>query len=73
MAVEGAVGLGMAGQGATLVLRASWFNRSSWICAKEIIAIRVYDCRAFTSPRISGFRPQGKYLKVVYQTNLYFG
>ncbi|RRT59041.1 hypothetical protein B296_00028909 [Ensete ventricosum] len=44
MAVEGAVGLGMAGRGATLVLRTSWFNYSSWICAKEITAIRVYGC-----------------------------
>ncbi|RWV92111.1 hypothetical protein GW17_00045553 [Ensete ventricosum] len=45
--VEGAVGLGMAGRGATLILRTSWFNYSSWICAKEIIAIRVeivYPC-----------------------------
>ncbi|RWV96729.1 hypothetical protein GW17_00040538 [Ensete ventricosum] len=56
MAVEGAEGFGMAGRGATLVLRTSWFNRSSWILAKEIAAIRVYGCRAFTSPRISGFR-----------------
>ncbi|RWW65059.1 hypothetical protein BHE74_00027672 [Ensete ventricosum] len=54
MAIEGAVGLDMAGRGATLVLRTSWFNRSSCICAKEITAIRVYGCRAFTSPRISG-------------------
>ncbi|RZR86442.1 hypothetical protein BHM03_00013640 [Ensete ventricosum] len=46
----------MAGQGVTLVLRTSWFNCSSWISAKEIAAIRVYDCRAFTSPQISGFR-----------------
>ncbi|RWW78351.1 hypothetical protein BHE74_00013442 [Ensete ventricosum] len=29
----------MAGRGATLVLRTSWFNRSSWIRAKEIAAI----------------------------------
>ncbi|RWV83447.1 hypothetical protein GW17_00054936 [Ensete ventricosum] len=47
----------MAGRGATLVLRTSWFNCSSWIRAKEITTIRVYGCRAFTSPRISGFRP----------------
>ncbi|RWV77573.1 hypothetical protein GW17_00061574, partial [Ensete ventricosum] len=59
MAVEGAVGLNMAGRGATLVLRTSWFNCSSWICAKEIAAIRVYGCHAFTS-RISGFRPSIK-------------
>ncbi|RWV97902.1 hypothetical protein GW17_00039279 [Ensete ventricosum] len=32
----------MAGRGATLVLCTSWFNRSSWIPAKEITAIRVY-------------------------------
>ncbi|RWW46230.1 hypothetical protein BHE74_00047851 [Ensete ventricosum] len=50
MVVEGAVGLGMAGRGVTLVLRASWFDRSSWIYGKEIVAIRVYGCRAFTSP-----------------------
>ncbi|RWW38646.1 hypothetical protein BHE74_00056110 [Ensete ventricosum] len=60
MAVEGVVGLGMAGQGVTLILRASWFNRSSWICAKEITAIRLYGCRAFTSPWISDFRPSMK-------------
>ncbi|RWV85843.1 hypothetical protein GW17_00052330 [Ensete ventricosum] len=50
MVAEGAVGLDMAGRGATLVLRASWFNRSSWIRAKEIAGIRVYGCRALTSP-----------------------
>ncbi|RZS08053.1 hypothetical protein BHM03_00038980 [Ensete ventricosum] len=50
----------MASRGATLVLRASWFNHSSWIRAKEITVIRVYGCRAFTSPRISGFRPSMK-------------
>ncbi|RWW57175.1 hypothetical protein BHE74_00036052 [Ensete ventricosum] len=50
----------MAGWGATLVLCASWFNRSSWIRAKEITAIRVYSCRALTSPRISDFRPSMK-------------
>ncbi|RWW11643.1 hypothetical protein GW17_00024736 [Ensete ventricosum] len=60
MAVEGTVGLSMAGQGVTLVLRTSWFNCSSWIRAKEIAAIRVYGCRAFTSPRIFGFRPSIK-------------
>ncbi|RWW51076.1 hypothetical protein BHE74_00042612 [Ensete ventricosum] len=37
----GAVGLSIAGWGVTLVLRASWFNRSSWIRAKEIAAIGV--------------------------------
>ncbi|RRT49205.1 hypothetical protein B296_00019075, partial [Ensete ventricosum] len=58
-AVEGAVGLSMAGQGVTLVLCASWFNRSSWIRGKEIIAIRVYGCRALTS-LISDFRPSMK-------------
>ncbi|RWW11384.1 hypothetical protein GW17_00025010 [Ensete ventricosum] len=47
----------MVGRGATLVFRTSWFNCSSWIRAKEIVAIRVYGCRAFTFPRISGFRP----------------
>ncbi|RWW10867.1 hypothetical protein GW17_00025568 [Ensete ventricosum] len=31
----------MVGRGVTLILRASWFNRSSWICVKEITAIRV--------------------------------
>ncbi|RWV80434.1 hypothetical protein GW17_00058297 [Ensete ventricosum] len=60
MAVEGVVGLGMAGRGATLVLHTSWFNCSSWICAKEITAIRVYGYRAFTSPRIFRFRPSIK-------------
>ncbi|RRT37763.1 hypothetical protein B296_00034243 [Ensete ventricosum] len=60
MAVEGAVGLNMAGQGVTLVLRASWFNRSSWIRVKEITAIRVYGYCAFTSSQISGFRPSMK-------------
>ncbi|RWW24230.1 hypothetical protein GW17_00011493 [Ensete ventricosum] len=59
MAVEGAVGLDIAGRGATLVLRTSWFNCSSWIRAKQITAIRVYGCRAFTS-QISGFRPSIK-------------
>ncbi|RZS02213.1 hypothetical protein BHM03_00032221 [Ensete ventricosum] len=49
----------MASRGATLVLRTSWFNCSSWIRAKEITAIRVYSCRTFTS-RISGFRPSIK-------------
>ncbi|RZS22475.1 hypothetical protein BHM03_00055266 [Ensete ventricosum] len=52
-----AVGLGMAGQGATLVLYTSWFNCSSWIRAKAIVAIRAYGCHAFTSPQISSFRP----------------
>ncbi|RRT37133.1 hypothetical protein B296_00036714 [Ensete ventricosum] len=55
----------MAGQGATLVLHTSWFNCSSWIRAKEIAAIRVYGCRTFTSPRISGFRPSIKFLRDV--------
>ncbi|RWW47459.1 hypothetical protein BHE74_00046542 [Ensete ventricosum] len=50
----------MAGRGVTLVLRTSWFNYSSWIRAKEIVVIRVYGCRAFTSHRISGFRPSIK-------------
>ncbi|RZR75951.1 hypothetical protein BHM03_00000536 [Ensete ventricosum] len=57
---EGVVGLGMAGRGGTIVLRTSWFNCSSWIHAKEIAAKRVYGCRAFTSPRIFGFRPSIK-------------
>ncbi|RRT43428.1 hypothetical protein B296_00012501 [Ensete ventricosum] len=60
MAVEGAIGLGMASWGVTLVLHASWFNHSSWIRVKEITAIRVYGCRAFTSPRISDFSPSIK-------------
>ncbi|RRT32055.1 hypothetical protein B296_00049075 [Ensete ventricosum] len=34
MVVEGVVGLGMAGRGATLVLCTSWFNCSSWIRTK---------------------------------------
>ncbi|RRT62093.1 hypothetical protein B296_00027925 [Ensete ventricosum] len=59
---RGAVGLGMAGRGATLILRTSWFNCSSWIRAKEIVAIRVYSCRAFTSPRIFSFSPSIKEL-----------
>ncbi|RWW67560.1 hypothetical protein BHE74_00024982 [Ensete ventricosum] len=50
----------MASRGATLVLRTSWFNHSSWILAKEIIVVRVYGYRAFTSPRISSFRPSIK-------------
>ncbi|RRT35468.1 hypothetical protein B296_00012927 [Ensete ventricosum] len=33
----------MASRGVTLILRALWFNRSSWIHAKEITAIRVYS------------------------------
>ncbi|RRT42514.1 hypothetical protein B296_00012132 [Ensete ventricosum] len=49
----------MAGWEATLVLRTSWFNCSFWIRAKEITAIRVYGCHAFTS-RIFGFRPSIK-------------
>ncbi|RZR79684.1 hypothetical protein BHM03_00005476 [Ensete ventricosum] len=57
MAVEGAEGFGIAGRGATLVLRASWFNRSSYSRGKEMAAISVYGCRAFTSPGISGFKP----------------
>ncbi|RWV94646.1 hypothetical protein GW17_00042798, partial [Ensete ventricosum] len=50
----------MASLGVTLVLHTSWFNCSSWIRAKEITAIIVYGCRAFTSPRIFGFRPSIK-------------
>ncbi|RZS12485.1 hypothetical protein BHM03_00043950 [Ensete ventricosum] len=50
----------MASRGVTLVLCALWFNRSSWIRAKEIAAIRVYGCRALTSPRIFGFRSSMK-------------
>ncbi|RRT33642.1 hypothetical protein B296_00039554 [Ensete ventricosum] len=60
MTVEGVVGLGIADQGVTLVLHASWFNHSSWIRVMEITTIRVYSCRAFTSPRISAFRPSMK-------------
>ncbi|RZR96126.1 hypothetical protein BHM03_00025094, partial [Ensete ventricosum] len=41
MVVEGVVGLDMAGRGATLVLRISWFNCSSWIRANGIAAIKV--------------------------------
>ncbi|RRT83984.1 hypothetical protein B296_00006363 [Ensete ventricosum] len=61
--VEGAIGFSMAGRGVTLVLRTSWFKRSSRIRIKEIAAIRVYSCRAFTSPCISGFRPSIKVSK----------
>ncbi|RWW51118.1 hypothetical protein BHE74_00042551 [Ensete ventricosum] len=43
MAVEGTEGFGMAGRGATFVFHTSWFNPSSWILAKGITAIRVYD------------------------------
>ncbi|RRT54973.1 hypothetical protein B296_00014379 [Ensete ventricosum] len=50
----------MASRGVTLVLCALWFNRSSWIRAKEIAAIRVYGCRALTSPRIFNFRSSMK-------------
>ncbi|RWW10179.1 hypothetical protein GW17_00026287 [Ensete ventricosum] len=46
---EGAVGLGMAGRGVTLVLRTSWFNRSSWIHAKEIAALCVLLSRLYFS------------------------
>ncbi|RRT67562.1 hypothetical protein B296_00002096 [Ensete ventricosum] len=53
----------MASRGVTLVLRASWFNRSFWIRAKEIAAKRVYSCRALTSPWISDFRPSMKVSK----------
>ncbi|RWW49501.1 hypothetical protein BHE74_00044319 [Ensete ventricosum] len=69
MAVEGAEGFGMASQGATLVLPTLWFNRSSWILAKEITTIRVYGCHAFTSPRISSFRPSIKVPKSYFQAN----
>ncbi|RZS25511.1 hypothetical protein BHM03_00058718 [Ensete ventricosum] len=48
--VERAEGFSMADRGATLIVHTSWFNRSSWILTKEITAIRVYGCRAFTSP-----------------------
>ncbi|RZS26223.1 hypothetical protein BHM03_00059532 [Ensete ventricosum] len=60
----------MASRGVTLVLRTSWFNCYFWIRAKEIAAIRVYSCRAFTSPRISGFRPSIEVPKSCL-TNLY--
>ncbi|RRT31280.1 hypothetical protein B296_00032771 [Ensete ventricosum] len=56
----------MTGRGVVFVLRTSWFNCSSWIRAKEITAIRVYGCRAFTSPRICGFRPSIKGVKEDY-------
>ncbi|RRT43481.1 hypothetical protein B296_00054336, partial [Ensete ventricosum] len=49
MAIEGAKGFDIAGWGVTLVLRASWFKRSSCSHAKELAAIRVYGCHAFTS------------------------
>ncbi|RWW47546.1 hypothetical protein BHE74_00046451 [Ensete ventricosum] len=68
MAVEGTVGLDMAGQGAILVLHTSLFNCSSWIRAKEIATIRVYGCRVFTSPQISSFWPSIKVPKSL--TNL---
>ncbi|RWV97725.1 hypothetical protein GW17_00039466, partial [Ensete ventricosum] len=47
---RGTVGLGMAGRGVTLVLRTLWFNRSSWIRAKEIIAIRVESSMGVLKP-----------------------
>ncbi|RZS25857.1 hypothetical protein BHM03_00059118, partial [Ensete ventricosum] len=47
---DSTVSFSMADQEVTLVLCASWFSRSSWILMKEITAIRVYGCRAFTSP-----------------------
>ncbi|RRT82226.1 hypothetical protein B296_00006404 [Ensete ventricosum] len=43
--VEGVEGFGIAGRGATLVLRASLFKHSSCSRAKEIAATRVYGCR----------------------------
>ncbi|RRT54453.1 hypothetical protein B296_00047623 [Ensete ventricosum] len=64
MAVEGAEGFDIAGRGATLILQASWFKRSSCSRAKEIAAIRVYDYRAFTSPRISSFFPCCDFLRL---------
>ncbi|RZS06640.1 hypothetical protein BHM03_00037338 [Ensete ventricosum] len=61
MAIEGAEGFGIAGRGATLVLRTSWFNRSSWILAKEITAIRVsVMLRSFFCCRVSGMRIFGE-------------
>ncbi|RRT35960.1 hypothetical protein B296_00028410 [Ensete ventricosum] len=36
----------MASQRATLVLRTSWFNCSSWIHVKEIAAIRLWKVEA---------------------------
>ncbi|RWW18087.1 hypothetical protein GW17_00017944 [Ensete ventricosum] len=44
MAVEGAEGLGITSQEATLVLQASWFNRSSCNRTKEMAAISVFGC-----------------------------
>ncbi|RWW71781.1 hypothetical protein BHE74_00020453, partial [Ensete ventricosum] len=35
-----------------VILRASWFNRSSWIQAKEITTFTVGGCRALTTPLI---------------------
>ncbi|RRT47547.1 hypothetical protein B296_00037643 [Ensete ventricosum] len=63
MTVEGVFGI--AGREATLVLRASWFNRSSCNRAKEMAAISMYGCRAFTSPLISGFKPAIKLTRSV--------
>ncbi|RZS05413.1 hypothetical protein BHM03_00035926 [Ensete ventricosum] len=34
---EGVEGFGIVGQGATIVIRTSWFNRSSWILTKEML------------------------------------
>ncbi|RRT75204.1 hypothetical protein B296_00020646 [Ensete ventricosum] len=61
--VEGVVGLGMASQGATLVLRTSWFNRSSLIRAKEIVAIKVYDVDAEDDNRLIDLRLGGRQWK----------
>ncbi|RWW87210.1 hypothetical protein BHE74_00003979 [Ensete ventricosum] len=57
MAVEGAEGFNITSREVTIVLQALWFNHSSYSYVKEMAAIRVYGCRAFTSPRISGFKP----------------
>ncbi|RWV82969.1 hypothetical protein GW17_00055487 [Ensete ventricosum] len=61
MAVEGGVGFGIAGRKVTLVLWALLFNRSPYNRAKEMTAISVYDYHAFTSPRISSFKPSIKF------------
>ena len=58
--VGGGEGFNITGWGVTLVLRASWFNCSSWCRAKEMADISVSGCRALTSPRISGFKPSIK-------------
>ncbi|RWW72943.1 hypothetical protein BHE74_00019216 [Ensete ventricosum] len=57
LGIEGTGGLYAAGLEVVLILRASWFSRSSWIRAKEIAAFTVRGYRALTSPLISGMSP----------------